>query len=61
LGAGVIAKEAVMVKCPVCNMDVDPKKSTNKLERDGKTLHFCGEGCNAKYKAEPHKYAKASK
>ena len=50
-----------MVKCHVCSKDMDAKTVTHKIEKDAKTLHFCGEGCQSKYKAAPHKFDKVAK
>ena len=36
-------------------------KAAGKIERDGKTYHFCCGGCKSKFEADPEKYtAKAS-
>ena len=37
---------------PICGMKVDPAKAIS-AERDGKTYHFCGEGCRKKFLASP--------
>ena len=50
-----------MTKDPVCGMEVDEKKTTAKISHGGHTYHFCGEGCQAKFKAKPVKYAKTAK
>jgi Cu+-exporting ATPase len=46
-----------MVKDPVCKMSVDEKKTTAKMEHDGKAYFFCSWNCRSKFKAEPEKYA----
>jgi YHS domain-containing protein len=34
-----------MAKDPVCGMEVDPKKSKFKLEKDGTSYYFCSKKC----------------
>ena len=38
---------------PVCGMFVSTEVS-HRLERDGKTLHFCSPECLAKFQSEAH-------
>jgi P-type Cu+ transporter len=45
------------VKDPVCGMDVDAAASGRRADYDGKTFHFCGGGCQAKFEADPARYA----
>jgi Cu+-exporting ATPase len=54
--AGVAAAEKVLD--PVCGMMVDPARSVS-TEHDGKTYHFCCEGCRTRFAAEPGKYLDA--
>ncbi len=41
---------------PVCGMKVDPAKAAATLEQDGTRYFFCGQGCAAKFRADPQKY-----
>ena len=43
-------------KDPVCGMDVDPEQAAGKSEYQGQTYYFCGEGCRAKFEADPERY-----
>jgi Cu+-exporting ATPase len=40
---------------PVCGMEVQPGAAP--LIYDGKTYHFCSQGCLTKFQAYPEKYA----
>jgi Cu+-exporting ATPase len=42
---------------PVCGMKVDPTKAAAKVEHQGVTIYFCCQGCAAKFRAAPEKYA----
>jgi Cu+-exporting ATPase len=41
---------------PVCGMNVDPAKSPHRFDYRGKTFHFCSEGCQTKFAADPKAY-----
>ena len=41
---------------PVCGMTVDPATSRHRHDHAGQPYHFCGNGCRAKFAADPHKY-----
>src|ERR1700722_10094650 len=41
---------------PVCGMTVDPATSRHRHDHSGQTYHFCGDGCRAKFAANPDKY-----
>jgi Cu+-exporting ATPase len=41
---------------PVCGMTVDPATSRHRHDHAGRTYHFCGDGCRAKFAADPDKY-----
>jgi Cu+-exporting ATPase len=41
---------------PVCGMTVDPTTSRHRHDHAGHTYHFCGNGCRAKFAADPDKY-----
>ena len=46
----------VLVKDPVCGMNVDPLNAKHKAEHGGKPYYFCSGGCRTKFIAEPLKY-----
>jgi len=46
----------MLVKDPVCGMNVDPEKAAGSLEFGDETYHFCSKGCLAKFQSEPTKY-----
>ena len=41
---------------PVCGMTVDPATAKFSALHDGVTYHFCSQGCQHKFNAEPGKY-----
>ncbi len=41
---------------PVCGMTVDPKAGKPQADYQGKTYHFCCNGCRTKFLADPQKY-----
>jgi len=45
-----------MPKDPVCNMNVDEKKSAATSIYKGKTYYFCSENCREEFKQDPEKY-----
>ena len=54
-GPAPAGSAAAKVKDPVCGMEVDPAKSV-KLERDGKTYHFCSAYCKEQFEKDPAKF-----
>jgi Cu+-exporting ATPase len=53
----VNAADAVVKETdPVCGMKVLPEKAAGSVEHAGRTWHFCGLGCKAKFEADPSKY-----
>jgi Cu+-exporting ATPase len=46
----------ILVKDPVCNMDVDPATAAGSSEYKGQTYYFCSQGCVKRFNAEPEKY-----
>ena len=46
-------------KDPVCGMTVDRRAGKPTSTYDGRTYYFCGEGCKAKFDAEPDRYVDA--
>ncbi|MBL8217974.1 MAG: cadmium-translocating P-type ATPase [Bryobacterales bacterium] len=51
-----IPEGAVMVKDPVCHMDVYPPNAAGSHEHSGTTYHFCSKGCVAKFQADPERF-----
>src|SRR5579863_6884394 len=51
-----ISKAAILIKDPVCGMDVNPATSKHKVEHAGKSFFFCCAGCADKFKSSPDKY-----
>ncbi|MGR9453557.1 heavy metal translocating P-type ATPase [Rhizobium leguminosarum] len=49
----------VMIRDPVCGMTVDPQAGKPSLEHEGRTYHFCSEGCRTKFAAAPADYLTA--
>ncbi|MGK7310965.1 MAG: YHS domain-containing protein [Candidatus Longimicrobiales bacterium M2_2A_002] len=41
---------------PVCGMNVDPKTAAAEVEYEGKTYHFCSEGCRKSFEEDPERY-----
>jgi P-type Cu+ transporter len=46
----------ILVKDPVCNMDVDPAKPRGSSEYKSQTYYFCSPGCVTRFKDDPEKY-----
>lgn len=44
---------------PVCGMEVDPSIAAASVEHEGATVYFCIQGCAAKIRVAPEKYAQA--
>ena len=42
---------------PVCGMSVDPGTAEHQLLHDGETVYFCSGHCQAKFAADPGRYA----
>ncbi len=45
---------------PVCEMIVDPEKTTHHTRHEGTEYHFCSAGCLTKFTADPAKYISAA-
>jgi Cu+-exporting ATPase len=56
--ASAVAPESV-IRDPVCAMAVDPHAGKPSEEHEGKTYHFCCEGCRTKFVADPVAYLTA--
>jgi len=48
----------IMVKDPVCGMEVDEDQSQHQLQYTGKTYYFCTERCKAFFEQDPEEYIK---
>jgi len=44
------------VKDPICGMSVDPATSAAQIERNGRTIYFCGVHCREKFEKNPEQY-----
>lgn len=60
MDASVATTKTVLVRDPVCGMTVDPAAGKPRHEHDGRTYHFCSEGCRAKFVAKPKAYIEAT-
>jgi YHS domain-containing protein len=47
-----------MAKDPVCGMDVDEKKVTQKAFYKGREYFFCSATCRKAFEKDPEKYTK---
>ena len=56
---GHAAEAPAIIRDPVCGMTVDPHAGKPTAEHDGRTVHFCSEGCRKKFEADPEVYATA--
>ncbi len=52
-----IAPGAETVTDPVCGMKVEIKQGVRTREYGGETFHFCSDGCQEKFDADPYFYA----
>jgi YHS domain-containing protein len=55
-----LLKEKIMVKDPVCGMEIDEKTAAGKSEYQGQIYYFCSTGCKKAFDKEPQKYVKGS-
>ncbi len=46
----------MLVKDPVCEMEIDPKEAAGKSEYNGQTYYFCSEHCKKAFDKEPEKF-----
>jgi Cu2+-exporting ATPase len=55
---GVALREEahVMVKDPVCGMQIDPTTAYGKTEHEGQTFYFCSKHCEEEFAKNPKKY-----
>ena len=45
------------VRDPVCGMVVDPRRAAHRVDHQGSAYWFCSSGCQAKFEADPLRYA----
>jgi Cu+-exporting ATPase len=48
--------DAVILKDPVCGMDVDPATAKHRHEHAGETYYFCGARCRERFAEEPEEW-----
>lgn len=46
----------MLVKDPVCGMEIDPQQAAATSEYQGQTYYFCSLGCKKAFDKEPEKY-----
>lgn len=51
-------RRKIMVKDPVCGMDVDEKAAQWKSAYKGKTYYFCAERCKQVFDKKPERFVK---
>lgn len=44
----------------VCGMDIDAADAAARVEYEGTTYYFCGEGCRQAFETDPGRYASRS-
>ena len=49
----------LVTRDPVCGMPVDPQAGKPCFEHDGRTYHFCHDGCRDKFVMDPELYIEA--
>ncbi|MFS8045202.1 heavy metal translocating P-type ATPase [Rhizobium sp. BR 314] len=51
--------QEIITRDPVCGMTVDPNAGKPSLDYQGRTFHFCCNGCRTKFEAAPESYLTA--
>ena len=51
--------QKTIIRDPVCGMTVDPNAGKPSLDYQGRTFHFCCDGCRKKFEAAPENYISA--
>ncbi|MFT4001208.1 MAG: heavy metal translocating P-type ATPase [Rhizobium sp.] len=54
-----VHSQDAMIRDPVCGMTVDPNAGKPSLDYQGRTFHFCCNGCRTKFEAAPETYLTA--
>ena len=49
----------MIVRDPVCGMEIEPQSAFAKREHMGQTFYFCSQSCVEKFGADPHRFASA--
>src|SRR5512146_2099623 len=55
----MVREDSIMVKDPVCGMDLDPQSAFATRQHMGQTFYFCSPSCVDQFDADPHQYAMA--
>ena len=50
----------MLVKDPVCGMEINPETAAGKSEYQGQTYYFCCEHCKKSFDKQPEKYVSGS-
>lgn len=51
----------VLVRDPVCGMNIDPNMAFSKIEHEGRVIYFCSKACEEEFKKNPKKYQSLEK
>lgn len=51
----------MIVKDPVCGMEIEASAAKLKEDYEGDTYHFCSKGCHAKFREAPERYVRAAR
>ncbi|MFJ6326379.1 MULTISPECIES: heavy metal translocating P-type ATPase [unclassified Rhizobium] len=52
-------QQEAITRDPVCGMTVDPNAGKPSVDYQGRTFHFCSNGCRTKFEATPENYLTA--
>lgn len=47
-----------VVTDPVCGMEINPETAAARSDHNGRTFHFCSEGCRKAFEADPERYTR---
>ena len=50
----------MIVRDPVCGMEINPKSASSKREHMGQTFYFCSQSCANLFDKDPHRYMTTS-
>jgi Cu+-exporting ATPase len=45
---------------PVCGMKISDEETVGTTKSEGKTYHFCSQGCKEQFDEDPHKFVHGS-
>jgi Cu+-exporting ATPase len=51
--------ETIMVKDPVCGMEIEESSAAGTSEYEGKTYYFCSARCQTTFDADPKSHAES--